>query len=45
MYLTQKAFQDFDMGYASAIAVSLFALILLVTLIQFRVRKSWVHYE
>ncbi|GAA2173780.1 sugar ABC transporter permease [Arthrobacter parietis] len=45
MYLTEKAFNDFDMGYASAIATSLFMLILLVTLIQFRVRKSWVHYE
>jgi multiple sugar transport system permease protein len=45
MYLAEKAFSDYDMGYASAIAVSLFVLILLVTLLQFRVRRSWVHYE
>ena len=45
MYLTEKAFADYDMGYASAIAVSLFVLILLVTMLQFRVRRSWVHYE
>lgn len=45
MYLTEKAFGSYDMGYASAIAVSLFALILLVTLVQFRMRKRWVHYE
>ncbi len=45
MYLTEKAFSSYDMGYASAIAVSLFALILVVTLVQFRMRKRWVHYE
>lgn len=45
MYLAEKAFSDYDMGYASAIAVSLFVLILLVTLVQFRVRRTWVHYE
>lgn len=45
MYLTEKAFNDFDMGYASAIAVTLFIIILTVTLIQFRVRRSWVHFE
>lgn len=45
MYLTEKAFNDFDMGYASAIAVTLFIIILVVTMIQFRVRRNWVHYE
>ena len=45
MYLTEKAFNDFDMGYASAIAVTLFVIILVVTMIQFRVRRNWVHYE
>jgi multiple sugar transport system permease protein len=33
------------MGYASAIAVTLFLIIMLVTLVQFRLRKSWVNNE
>jgi multiple sugar transport system permease protein len=33
------------MGYASAIAVSLFAVILVVTAVQFRIRRRWVHSE
>jgi len=45
MYIAEKAFSSFDMGYASAIAVTLFAIILGVTLVQFRIRRSWVHYE
>ena len=45
MYIAEKAFNDFDMGYASAIAVTLFIIILVVTMIQFRVRRNWVHYE
>jgi multiple sugar transport system permease protein len=45
LYLYKKAFQDFRMGYASALAWILFALILAVTLIQLRLSKRWVHYE
>jgi multiple sugar transport system permease protein len=45
MYIAEKGFQDFDMGYASAIAVSLFAAILVVTILQFRIRRRWVHSE
>jgi multiple sugar transport system permease protein len=33
------------MGYASAIAVTLFLIIMLVTMVQFRLRKSWVNNE
>jgi multiple sugar transport system permease protein len=33
------------MGYASAIAWLLFMMILVVTLIQFRLSKLWVYYE
>jgi multiple sugar transport system permease protein len=36
LYLYQQAFQFFRMGYASAVAYVLFALIFLATLIQFR---------
>jgi multiple sugar transport system permease protein len=45
MYIAEKAFSDFDMGYASAIAMTLFVLVLAVTMLQFRIRRSWVHYE
>ena len=45
MYITEKAFQSFDMGYASAVAITLFVVIMIMTLIQFRVSRSWVHYE
>ena len=45
MYIAEKAFADFDLGYASAISMTLFAIILLVTVLQFRIRRAWVHYE
>ena len=32
------------MGYASALAYILFAIILAVTLLQLRLEKRWVHY-
>ena len=45
MYLAQRAFADFQVGYASAIAITLFLIILLVTILQFRFRRAWVHSE
>ena len=39
-----SAFKDFSMGYASAVGLVLFAIVVFFTLIQFRLRKSWVHY-
>lgn len=42
LYLYQKGFQRFQMGYASALAWISFALILLITTIQFRVSSRWV---
>lgn len=35
-YIYQKAFIDWDLGYSSAVAMVLFALVLVVTIIQFR---------
>ncbi len=43
-YIYQNAFQWFKMGYASAMAVIFFIIILVITLIQFRVSRRWVHY-
>ena len=45
LYLYRKAFQDFEMGYASALAWLLFVVILLFTLVLFRTAKTWVYYE
>lgn len=45
MYLAEVAFSNFQIGYASAIAITLFLVILVATAIQFRVRKSWVIHE
>ena len=35
-YIYQKAFIDWDLGYSSAVAMVLFAIVLIVTLIQFK---------
>jgi len=43
-YIYNNAFQWFKMGYASAIAWILFAIIFLVTFIQFKYQKRWVYY-
>jgi multiple sugar transport system permease protein len=45
LYLYKKAFQEFKIGYASALAWILFALILLFTLVQRRLAQKWVYYE
>ena len=45
LYLYNKAFLIFQMGYASAIAWVLFVIILIFTLIQFAVARRWVYYE
>lgn len=45
MYIYENAFQLFQMGYASAISITLFIIIMILTLIQFKVGQSWVHYE
>ena len=41
----QNAFQFFKMGYASAMAWVLFAIIFVVTLVQFRLQGRWVNYD
>jgi len=43
-HLFNHAFRYFNMGYASALAWVLFIIILIATLIQFRLAPKWVHY-
>ncbi len=43
-YLFNRAFVYFNMGYASAMAWLLFAIILTLTLFQMKMSKRWVHY-
>ena len=45
LYLYYKAFDDFSMGYASALAWLLLIFVLIVTLIQFRIGRRVVYYE
>jgi multiple sugar transport system permease protein len=45
LYLYQKGFQQFQMGYASALAWVLFAIVLILTALVMRSSRSWVHYE
>ena len=44
-YLYQKAFQQYQMGYAAAMAWVVFIVILVLTLLVFRSSKAWVYYE
>jgi multiple sugar transport system permease protein len=44
-YLYDQAFQNFNFGYASAIAYFLFLIILVVTAVQFRVGRRFTHYR
>lgn len=45
MYIYETAFRYFQMGYASAIAVIMFVIISVLTLIQFRGSRGWVFYR
>lgn len=43
-YIYDEAFRNFRMGYATSVAWVLLAVILLFTLLQFRLQRRWVHY-
>jgi multiple sugar transport system permease protein len=38
------AFKEFRFGYSSAIAMVLFVIVLVITIVQFRMEKRWVTY-
>ncbi len=43
-HLYFKGFQDLQMGYAAALAWVLFAFLFVITIVQTRFARSWVHY-
>ncbi|HEY0790211.1 MAG TPA: sugar ABC transporter permease [Chthoniobacterales bacterium] len=44
LYLYRKAFQELQMGYASALAWVLFVIVALVSFLVLRSSRRWVHY-
>ena len=44
-YLYRQAFENFNFGYASAIAYLLFLIIIVVTAVQFRVGRRFTYYR
>jgi multiple sugar transport system permease protein len=44
LYLYQRGFADFRMGYASAMAWVLVVVVGIITVLFFRSSKAWVHY-
>jgi multiple sugar transport system permease protein len=45
LYIFQNGFQFFKMGYASAVAWALFAVIFTFTLLQMWLQRHWVQYD
>jgi multiple sugar transport system permease protein len=45
MHIYTLAFTKFTFGAASAVAVILFVIVLILTLLQFAAQRLWVHYE
>ena len=45
MYIYELGFKSFDMGYGSAVSLTLLIIIAVMTIVQFRLARFWVHYE
>ena len=45
LYLYRRAFVFLNMGYAAAMAWILFVIVLVLTIVQFRLANRWVYYE
>ena len=45
LYLYRRAFVFLNMGYAAAMAWILFVIVLVLTMVQFRLANRWVYYE
>ncbi|RFU61859.1 sugar ABC transporter permease [Peribacillus glennii] len=45
LHMWNKAFEVFDMGYASSMAWFLFVIIMVLTVFNLKFSKKWVHYD
>ncbi|MEJ5248725.1 MAG: sugar ABC transporter permease [Caldilinea sp.] len=45
LYVYEIGFKRFEMGYAAAVSLTLFAILVVLTLLQFRLSRRWVHYD
>ncbi len=45
LYVYQQGFEDFNMGYASALSCIMFVIVLILTLFVFKSSDAWVYYE
>lgn len=45
LYLWKQAFEQFNMGYACAMAWLLFVAVMIITLLNLKLSKKWVYYE
>lgn len=45
MFIYEKAFQSYDMGYASAVAALMFLIVFAFTVIQLKAQTKWVVYD
>lgn len=45
LYIYRQGFMYFDMGYAALLSWLLFCVIMIFTIIQFRLSNRWVYYE
>ena len=43
LYIYEIGFKRFEMGYAAAVSLTLFAVLILLTIVQFRVSRRWGH--
>jgi multiple sugar transport system permease protein len=45
LYIYEVGFKRYEMGYAAALSLTLFLVLIVLTIVQFRVSRRWVHYE
>jgi len=45
LYIYEMGFKRFEMGYASAVSLSLLIILVALTLTQFWLGRKWVHYD
>ena len=45
LYIYETAYQSHNYGYASGISIVLLGIVLLITLLQFRLSDAWVSYD